>query len=527
MRDLHVVALSEDGQHVVLASCPDADRGEFRVAVDDRLTASLRGELPRPGEAEPRHVTPKEIQARLRDGESVEQIAVSAGLPVAKIERFAGPVLSELARVVDGARAAVLTRPRRGRSALPLGESVDRHLAEAAGHSPESTVWSARREGPGRWVVEVAWTARGRHRRAGWSYDAAAREVQPLDPPSAALGHTDPTEAAGADPSRRLARRPAAADVPTTRPRTRAASSPAPRSRTAAAATAAAKPSRTTQAAKPPAKTSRTARAAAATATTGAAAPKAPAAGPARTPTAERKAPVRRPPAPKPATRQAPAEPATARRTAAPSTPAQGADAHKARVRPAAAAGTSALDAPAVKRTAQAPAVERTVAKAPGVKRSAAKAPAAERAATKQPAAAAARVKTPAAAARRTRTAAGDPRRDEAAVASTAAVPAPVQPGGKPLLRVVRPLDDHDHDRSPSRGAAPARTGERSTTEPPAAGAPAAAPPPAAAAPLPAETAPVWRAAGQRASVPDWADVLFGTAPARRPSDGGQPDRSS
>jgi len=95
VRELHVVSVSEDGRHVLL-SARKAAAGEFRVALDSRLAAALRGELPRPGEttAPVISLTPKEIQSRLRAGESSEQIAASAGVPVARVERFAGPVLS-------------------------------------------------------------------------------------------------------------------------------------------------------------------------------------------------------------------------------------------------------------------------------------------------------------------------------------------------------------------------------------------------------------------------------------------------
>ena len=84
MRELHVVAVSEDGRHIVLAGTKGATKGGFRVALDARLLAAVRGELPRPGEPEvrPSTLTPREIQDRLRAGESEEQIARSAGVPV-------------------------------------------------------------------------------------------------------------------------------------------------------------------------------------------------------------------------------------------------------------------------------------------------------------------------------------------------------------------------------------------------------------------------------------------------------------
>lgn len=49
---------------------------------------------------------PKDIQARIRAGASVEELAESSGVDVSKIERFANPVLLERARAAELATAA-------------------------------------------------------------------------------------------------------------------------------------------------------------------------------------------------------------------------------------------------------------------------------------------------------------------------------------------------------------------------------------------------------------------------------------
>ena len=54
MRELYVVALSEDGRSVVLATSREAAAGGFRVAIDERLTKAVRGDLPRAGEQQSR-----------------------------------------------------------------------------------------------------------------------------------------------------------------------------------------------------------------------------------------------------------------------------------------------------------------------------------------------------------------------------------------------------------------------------------------------------------------------------------------
>jgi hypothetical protein len=199
VRELHVVALSEDGRSVLLATSKTAASGGFRLKLDDRLAAALRGELPRPGESVAREVavTPKEIQTRMRAGESVEEIAAEAGLPVARIERFAGPVLSERERIIEEARKAFLSRGRLGPSQLPLGDAVDAALAETPSLRPDTVAWTTRRLESGHWLVQVSYVSRARTRTASWVYDPATRAIVPSDPASAALGHTGEAAAAG------------------------------------------------------------------------------------------------------------------------------------------------------------------------------------------------------------------------------------------------------------------------------------------------------------------------------------------
>lgn len=233
MRELHVVAVSEDGHHLVLANSADAGRGGFRIAIDERLQAALRGDLGGPGERDRRPesaLSPREIQARLRAGDSPEEVARAAGVALARIERFSGPVLSERTRVVDEARAARLERQRRGLSALPLGEAVDAALGDVAGLKPGSVEWTAWRRENATWVVRLTYTARGRTRSAEWGWAPSRREVTALDNAAAALAYVAP-----AAPARRRTR--SAAKLSTARPPTAghaATDSPPPSARSTA-----------------------------------------------------------------------------------------------------------------------------------------------------------------------------------------------------------------------------------------------------------------------------------------------------
>jgi hypothetical protein len=241
VRDLHVVAVSEDGRHVLLG--PTKSKASHKVRLDARLVSAVRGELGKPtGE-----LSPKEIQARLRAGESAEQIATSAGMALTRVERFQGPVAGEMARMIDEARDGYVVRGRLGRSAVALGKAVDTFLAEHA--KPESVTWTTRREEDGRWRVQVAWFSRGKTRDAAWWYEPHAKSLDAVDPQSAALGHVDGNPA----PPRRLAKKAAPAPAPAPEKKPAAARKATPAKQAAAKKPAPAAPKPATRSATKPA----------------------------------------------------------------------------------------------------------------------------------------------------------------------------------------------------------------------------------------------------------------------------------
>jgi hypothetical protein len=204
VRQLEVVAVSDDGDYVLLASTQGAAKPTHSIRIDGRLHAAVRGKLDN-SERRESELSPKEIQARLRAGDSVEQVAKLANVPTSRVMRYAGPVISERERIVDQARAAVLHRPRGPESSIPLGEVVTKRLADTAGVRPDTIVWTARRRDDGGWVVAVTYqVARGGQRTASWLYQPTGRALTSLNPLATRLGLADPPA-----PPRR--KRPAAA----------------------------------------------------------------------------------------------------------------------------------------------------------------------------------------------------------------------------------------------------------------------------------------------------------------------------
>ena len=163
MRELRVIGLDVDGKHIICESVGDEDeRAEmFRVRIDDRLRGAVRGEGNRVGQTQMDLSTsmlrPKDIQARIRAGASVEQVAAAAGVEVSRVERFAHPVLLERSRAAELAAAAhpVLADG----PAIPTLLEVVNGALISRGLNPDQSSWDAWRNEDGRWTVQLSWKA--------------------------------------------------------------------------------------------------------------------------------------------------------------------------------------------------------------------------------------------------------------------------------------------------------------------------------------------------------------------------------
>ncbi len=172
MRALRVLGLAEDGDNLV---CEDAVSGElFTLPADERLRAATRGDLSRLGqleiEREPQ-LRPREIQARIRAGSSIAEVAAAANTSIGRIERYAYPVLLERSTMAEKARRSfpmIDGNPaRRTLEELAVGTLTDRGQAG-------QMHWDAYRDTDG-WVVVLRWHAGRSENAAVWDIHAGAR----------------------------------------------------------------------------------------------------------------------------------------------------------------------------------------------------------------------------------------------------------------------------------------------------------------------------------------------------------------
>ena len=160
MRELKLVGLDDDGKHIICEGDDPADR--FKLPADDQLRAAVRGDGARVAQTQidievTNMLRPKEIQARIRAGASIEQVAAATGADIARVQRFGNPVLLERSRAAQLATAAhpVLAD---GPAELTLLEIITATLL-ARGLNPDNTSWDAWRNEDGRWTVQLAWKA--------------------------------------------------------------------------------------------------------------------------------------------------------------------------------------------------------------------------------------------------------------------------------------------------------------------------------------------------------------------------------
>ncbi|MGY1977835.1 septation protein SepH [Nocardia gipuzkoensis] len=188
MRELRVIGVTPDSTHIV---CIDTESGQkFRLPADDKLRAAARGDLARFGQIEiemEATMRPRDIQARIRAGASVEQVTEESGMPASRVERFAYPVLLERARAAELAQKAHPVRPD-GPAVDTLIDVVTAAFT-ARGHNIEGAEWDAWKDEKGYWVAQLQWQNGRSEIAAHWRYqpDAHGGSVSPLDDPASDL----------------------------------------------------------------------------------------------------------------------------------------------------------------------------------------------------------------------------------------------------------------------------------------------------------------------------------------------------
>jgi hypothetical protein len=176
MAHLTLAGLSDDGKRLLLVS----DKGvEFTLDADERLRAALRGDHARLGQLEIKmdsSLRPRDIQARIRSGETPEAVAQAAQTTVDAIMPFAAPVLAERQHVAERAQRSSVRRTGQSGGARTLGDAVGSHL-RGLNVDPDTVEWDSARREDGKWSLTGDFSAAGRSGTARFVFDAPGNYV--------------------------------------------------------------------------------------------------------------------------------------------------------------------------------------------------------------------------------------------------------------------------------------------------------------------------------------------------------------
>lgn len=178
MSELRFQGKSEDGAHLTLV---DSEGQEFSLRISDHLRATIN--QPRLASVDRTEVheglTVKEIQRRLRAGESAESIARDGDTTVERVERFSGPILSERIWIINQAHDVSL-RKESAREPFTFIDIVVAKLSPR-GVDSDALMWRTHRREDGTWNLELSYPTSSGHGIARWSFEPTRRSIHPED----------------------------------------------------------------------------------------------------------------------------------------------------------------------------------------------------------------------------------------------------------------------------------------------------------------------------------------------------------
>ena len=217
MQDLRLVGVHDDEEHLLLSGTG----GEmFQLPIDEalRVAASRTSAKAVSGAvAAPIAMSPRDIQARIRSGSTAAEVAELSGIPLAKVQRYEGPVLAEREHVAQQARKVEVAAPAPGHDVYrsvfgdqpaSLGEMVA-HRLSAHGIDAATVEWDSWRRPDGSWNVVARFEAEpggpagiGEEPPAMWTFSPARKALQNANRWAQQLSELEPLD--GPVPARRL-----------------------------------------------------------------------------------------------------------------------------------------------------------------------------------------------------------------------------------------------------------------------------------------------------------------------------------
>jgi hypothetical protein len=193
MADLRITGVTNNQLEL---QAPDGTRHYLEIS-DDLLKAMKS----RPASL-PAALTPREIQAEIRLGTSIEELVAKTGADEDQVAKYAAPILTELRHIVTLARNIRLslagdrfTEPTQ----IEFGVVMDERLAA---NKATNTKWLARKSVEGVWLVSVEYVFGTDTGIATWSFDPKNLFLVPENQSALLLSNASPLSLAESKPVR-------------------------------------------------------------------------------------------------------------------------------------------------------------------------------------------------------------------------------------------------------------------------------------------------------------------------------------
>ena len=178
MSDLKLIGRSEDGSELELK---DQEGATYTLRISDHLRSLVN--QPRlvavssPND-QTQVVTVKEVQARLRSGESADSLMRTTGWLAEKIEKFSGPIMQERAYIIELALAANLTKEKHS----PTLATATIAQLSPRGVDMDLVEWNTWRKEDGSWNIILMYPLKdGGQGEANWNFELASRTLEAED----------------------------------------------------------------------------------------------------------------------------------------------------------------------------------------------------------------------------------------------------------------------------------------------------------------------------------------------------------
>jgi hypothetical protein len=176
--DLKLIGRSEDGSELELK---DQEGATYTLRISDHLRSLVN--QPRlvavssPND-QTQVVTVKEVQARLRSGESADSLMRTTGWSSEKIEKFSGPIMQERAYIIELALAANLTKEKHS----PTLATATIAQLSPRGVDMDLVEWNTWRKEDGSWNIILMYPLKdGGQGEANWNFELASRTLEAED----------------------------------------------------------------------------------------------------------------------------------------------------------------------------------------------------------------------------------------------------------------------------------------------------------------------------------------------------------